>query len=690
MATNSPTIAAEPNDPPEHGRLPRPRGGHGIHHVQQGRRGYVYLDGEDASLGRGRDPDEARATPPRGDPPSSSRPRAPARDHCPPPPFGDGTLPEGAAGGDSSSDDSAVRECRERVAGGGVGAFSFSRPAPDPDDLRRPRHAARPLPPHHRGARGGGGHRVACSSDRDLRNHPKRRAKEAKDSDLDALRGGAHRRSQQSQFADRTFRSAQQPAWRDRRVSFSSASVDAADRSIASPTAAARAAAADRDDGAALRDVAARLVAACRARAEHCRSQRHGGYLQKKVVRLALVAGLSAALVGMTFPARGAAAAAGRKRAARGEGARTDPPPPEDVARDMRPAAPGIMEGARPDGGGGGELQQLLRAVDWEKVPPHLRGYYAKLSERAGRDAPPFREEEARPSAAAAAEEQRRRREEERAAMEALAAITAVGNEGRSDGGDAAVVAALHVPAVDGKEFERQQGELERNAGVPGAGGAAPATPAAAEGAAEGPRPPLQAEAQAEAVRQQEAARREERARAEASQAEERAQSEADAAQYNRMQAEAREEAAREVARQTQAAEAREAEEPRPTQEAPEADRPRPSPSEAGAAAAPQQTQLEAEEASRQERGPAEATEAAAGEAADALPPQPEAEEAAQPQRLQAEAGEAAAPTPSSKEERQAQRRVEREDLRRAPRAADPAAGPPPPAVDAERVAAAE
>jgi len=303
---------------------------------------------------------------------------------------------------------------------------------------------------------------------RDMQNHPKTGlpAKKDKDSDLEAL-GGYSNHPNRVKFADQMFgprsdqKSNYSAPWRDRSISSSNASKASVGNTMKS------------------------------VRSEHSKSSidshgdddpyyssasldhriHHYGYLKKNAAFLAVV---SALMMATTVNYFGGSLV--------GDGSRTmDAQRGLTNEHDMRDPVRGIMDDVHPvinqdlpqaaddDGGIRGpemfnDIDQQEQPVDWNKVPPHLRGYYSKLL-GVGEQ---FRGvQRISPEQQMLQQEQLQiQNEMQRQIMDAQQkAIQSIGNEGMSNN-EAPPESSRKVPVIDLKEFERQQEELERNAGT--------------------------------------------------------------------------------------------------------------------------------------------------------------------------------------------------------------------------------
>lgn len=179
-------------------------------------------------------------------------------------------------------------------------------------------------------------------------------------------------------------------------------------------------------------------------------------YLKENAKLVAIVAGLAVAMLTLFM---GGLGSRGGVENVRGAQQRVL----ADQSKMMSPPASlgGIMDNVQTQFQGQGEEQEV---VDWDKVPPHLRGYYAKML-GVGEQ---FR------GVAKSAEEQIQELQvqfdqENAAAMQGIhqkgSAIAEVGVEGMANN-NAPPESSLKVPAVNLDEFSRQQEELEKNGGV--------------------------------------------------------------------------------------------------------------------------------------------------------------------------------------------------------------------------------
>jgi len=296
---------------------------------------------------------------------------------------------------------------------------------------------------------------------RDMQNHPKTGlpAKKDKDSDLEAL-GGYSNHPNRVKFADQMFgprsdqKSNYSAPWRDRSISSSNASVgssyigSSSGGSVGSEH--SKSSIDSRGDPS---SYSANLTAL-----NH--RIRQYGYLKKKAVLLAVVAALmlstivsylTGSLPGMT--------GSGIMDAQRGLADQ------QLLANehDTRAPARGIMDNVHPVMGEGmsaqifnEQQQQQSGSVDWSKVPPHLRGYYSKIV-GGGQQQPRGVVQEQPP--------QQTQQQEQQSPEQQLLQIQ---NEIINAQAKAiqSVPESMAVPAIDLKEFERQQEELERNAGT--------------------------------------------------------------------------------------------------------------------------------------------------------------------------------------------------------------------------------
>jgi len=386
-------------------------------------------------------------------------------------------------------------------------------------------------------------------------------------------------------------------------------------------------------------------------------------YLKENAKLVAIVAGLAVAMLTLFM---GGLGSRGGVENVRGAQQRVL----ADQSKMMSPPASlgGIMDNVQTQFQGQGEEQEV---VDWDKVPPHLRGYYAKML-GVGEQ---FR------GVAKSAEEQIQELQvqfdqENAAAMQGIhqkgSAIAEVGVEGMANN-NAPPESSLKVPAVNLDEFSRQQEELEKNGGV-----------ARAE--------EQQAKQQEEAQRLQQAAEAAEAAKV---QAEQQAQKEAQRAQEEgerqRLQAAAAAEAAKVQAEQQERERQQRAQEE-------EAQRQQQA---AAVAKALAEQQAQQEEVQRQQQAAAAAVEAAKAQAEQQEQQQAAAAEAAKAQvEQQAQQEQQAAAAAAEAAEAQAEQAAAQQQQQPAEQAPPPAMNLPndaemeesrrKAAEEAQRIAAAQ
>jgi len=388
-------------------------------------------------------------------------------------------------------------------------------------------------------------------------------------------------------------------------------------------------------------------------------------YLKENAKLVAIVAGLAVAMLTLFM---GGLGSRGGVENVRGAQQRVL----ADQSKMMSPPASlgGIMDNVQTQFQGQGEEQEV---VDWDKVPPHLRGYYAKML-GVGEQ---FR------GVAKSAEEQIQELQvqfdqENAAAMQGIhqkgSAIAEVGVEGMANN-NAPPESSLKVPAVNLDEFSRQQEELEKNGGV-----------ARAE--------EQQAKQQEEAQRLQQAAEAAEAAKV---QAEQQAQKEAQRAQEEgeRQRLQAAAAAAAEAAKVQ--AEQQERERQQRAQEE-EAQRQQQA---AAVAKALAEQQAQQEEVQRQQQAAAAAVEAAKAQAEQQEQQQAAAAEAAKAQvEQQAQQEQQAAAAAAEAAEAQAEQAAAQQQQQPAEQAPPPAMNLPndaemeesrrKAAEEAQRIAAAQ
>jgi len=474
-----------------------------IHNINNNARGHIYMDGEashaSSSVGpqqraggrssrsRSRDPDSSSVVGPRtGGRGSISRSRDPdtgrsnassaldnhlsknnhsnnsnRHNHSSTESLGD--PPNDINEEDGSSEDSSFIASKQRIDSGSTN-YHFPSVAPPIGNHQRMRNSVVLNTSSH----GGYNDRRTNTTYRDMQNHQRSRqpAKKDKDSDLEAL-GGYSNHPNRVKFADQMFgpqsdqKSNYSAPWRDRSISSSNASKASVGNTMKS------------------------------VRSEHSKSSidshgdddpyyssasldhriHHYGYLKKNAAFLAVV---SALMMATTVNYFGGSLV--------GDGSRTmDAQRGLTNEHDMRDPVRGIMDDVHPvinqdlpqaaddDGGIRGpemfnDVDQQEQPVDWNKVPPHLRGYYSKLL-GVGEQ---FRGvQRISPEQQMLQQEQLQiQNEMQRQIMDAQQkAIQSIGNEGMSNN-EEQPESSRKVPVIDLKEFERQQEELERNAGT--------------------------------------------------------------------------------------------------------------------------------------------------------------------------------------------------------------------------------
>ena len=149
----------------------------------------------------------------------------------------------------------------------------------------------------------------------------------------------------------------------------------------------------------------------------------------------------------------------------------------------------------RTRGGGGGDGASLssVAAVDWSKVPPHLRGYYSKIygadGGGGGVSSPSAADARREAGGQPTVHQQQQQHDQELPHQQHQQKA----NEMADDGSP---ISPEEVPTLDVAEFKRQQQALERNTGTVGGVGATTAAVSAA-GRAGKEQPPAAAAAAA-------------------------------------------------------------------------------------------------------------------------------------------------------------------------------------------------